>query len=88
MLTPVLGTRFRRDVKCLERRGKDLAKLRATILLLLQENPLPARYQDHALSGDWQHHRDCHIEPDWLLLYKIDGPEIYLVRTGSHADLF
>jgi mRNA interferase YafQ len=81
-------SQFKRDVKLAERRGKDMAKLRELILLLVEQKPLPPRYTDHALGGDWKHHRDCHIEPDWLLLYKIDGNDLYLVRTGTHADLF
>jgi mRNA interferase YafQ len=85
---PISGTKFRRDVKLAQRRGKDMPKLRQLILLLIEGNPLPLHYKDHPLSGDWEHHRDCHIEPDWLLLYKIDGNDLYLVRTGSHADLF
>jgi mRNA interferase YafQ len=88
MLTPVLGAKFRRDVKLAQRRGKDMSKLRAVILLLIEGKPLPLRLKDHTLSGDWELHRDCHLEPDWLLLYKIDGDDLYLVRTGSHADLF
>jgi mRNA interferase YafQ len=88
MRKPVLGARFRRDVKLAERRGKDMSKLRAVILLLIEENALPPRFKDHALGGDWQHHRDCHIEPDWVVIYKVDGDDLYLVRTGSHADLF
>jgi mRNA interferase YafQ len=79
---------FKRDVKRAEKRGKDMTKLRDLILLLAGETPLPVRFKDHPLSGEWKHHRDCHIEPDWLLLYKIDANELYLVRTGSHADLF
>jgi mRNA interferase YafQ len=71
-----------------ERRGKDTTKLRELILLLIEGEPLPPRYKDHSLGGDWKHHRDCHIEPDWLLLYKIDGSDLYLVRTGTHSDLF
>ena len=88
MRNPVSGAKFRRDVKLAQRRGKDMSKLRTLILLLIDGNPLPLRYKDHALSGDWEHHRDCHIETDWLLLYKINGDDLYLVRTGSHADLF
>jgi mRNA interferase YafQ len=84
----IRSTQFRRDVKLAEKRGKDMAKLRELILLLVEASPLPKRHKDHALSGDWKHHRDCQIEPDWLLLYKIDGNDLYLVRTGSHADLF
>ena len=45
-------------------------------------------YKDHPLGGDWSHHRDCHIEPDWLLIYKVEGDDLYLVRTGTHSDLF
>jgi mRNA interferase YafQ len=88
MRTPVLGAKFRRDVKLAQRRGKDMSKLRAVVLLLIEEKPLPLRLKDHPLSGEWEHHHDCHLEPDWLLLYKIDGDDLYLVRTGSHADLF
>jgi mRNA interferase YafQ len=47
-----------------------------------------AQKRDHPLGGDWKHHRDCHIEPDWLLIYKLDGDDLYLVRTGTHSDLF
>ena len=88
MRNPISGAKFRRDVKLAQRRGKDMSKLRQLILLLIEGNPLPPRYKDHPLSGDWEHHRDCHIEPDWLLFYKIDGDDLYLVRTGSHSDLF
>ena len=84
----IRGAQFKRDVKLAERRGKDLAKLRELILLLVEGDPLPSRYKDHSLSGNWKHHRDCHIEPDWLLLYKIDGDDLHLVRTGTHSDLF
>lgn len=88
MRHPVRGAQFRRDVKLSQKRGKDMGKLRAVILLLIEGNPLPPRYQDHPLSGDWKHYRDCHIEPDWLLIYKIDGDDLHLVRTGTHSDPF
>jgi mRNA interferase YafQ len=84
----IRGAQFRRDVKLAERRGKQMAKLRDLVLLLMEGGSLPPRYKDHQLSGEWKNHRDCHIEPDWLLLYKIDGDDLYLVRTGSHSDLF
>ena len=48
---------------------------------------MPPRYKDHPPGGDWKHFRDCHIEPDWLLIYKIDGDDLHLVRTGTHSDL-
>jgi mRNA interferase YafQ len=85
---PIRGAQFRRDVKRAQKRGKDMAKLRELILLLIEGQPLPARYQDHSLGGEWNHHRDCHIEPDWLLIYKVSGDDLYLVRTGTHSDLF
>ena len=84
----IRSTQFKRDVRLAEKRGKDLAKLRELILLLVEEKPLPPYYKDHPLSGDWKHYRDSHIEPDWLLLYKVERNDLYLVRTGTHADLF
>jgi mRNA interferase YafQ len=70
------------------RRGKDTSKLGRLILLLLAEEPLPDRYDDHPLKGNWKGYRDAHIEPDWLLIYRVAGDELHLVRTGSHSDLF
>jgi mRNA interferase YafQ len=88
MLTSVLLTQYRRDLKRCEKRGKPMEKMRQVILLLLSGEPLPARYRDHTLSGDWIGHRECHIDPDWLLIYKVDAESLFLVRTGSHSDLF
>ncbi len=88
MRQTIVGARFRRDVKLAERRGKDRSKLRALIALLIDGKVLPPSNKDHPLTGEWKHYRDCHIEPDWLLIYKIDGDDLYLVRTGTHADLF
>jgi mRNA interferase YafQ len=88
MRNPVIGAQFRRDVKLAQNRGKDMAKLRETILLLIEGSPLPPRYRDHSLGGEWKRFRECHIEPDWLLIYKIDGDDLRLVRTGTHSDLF
>jgi mRNA interferase YafQ len=65
-----------------------MSKLRALIVLLLAGGALPERYKDHPLRGNWKGYRDVHIEPDWLLIYRIVGDELHLVRTGSHADLF
>jgi len=84
----VRGAQLRRDVKLAVKRGKDLAKLRERLAPLVEGEPLSPPYQDHPLSGNWKHHRDCHIEPDWLLIDKIDGNDLYLVRTGSRSDLF
>ncbi|MEO6066068.1 MAG: type II toxin-antitoxin system YafQ family toxin [Lysobacterales bacterium] len=88
MRTPVRSGQFRRDVKRAEKRGKDTGKLRELLTLILVGAPLPERYRDHPLKGDWEGHRDAHIEPDWLLIYRVVGDELHLVRTGSHADLF
>ncbi len=81
-------SRFKKEVKLAEKRGGDLAKLEKVIGLLRMGAALPARYRDHVLTGNWAGHRECHIEPDWLLIYVIDIPTLVLVRTGSHADLF
>lgn len=88
MKTLTRGAQFRRDVKLAEKRGKNMAKLREIILMLAAGRPLPPRYRDHPLGGEWKHCRDCHIEPDLLLIYKVEAEDLYLVRTGSHSDLF
>lgn len=88
MLTLVWTGKFKKDVKRVERRGKDMDKFKAVLSLLIEEKPLPTSYMDHPLRGDWAGFRDLHIEPDWLLLYRIEGNELRLARTGTHADLF
>jgi mRNA interferase YafQ len=88
VLTVVPTHRFLKETKLAQRRGKDLRKLEAVIVLLANRSELPPRLRDHALSGDWSHHRECHVEPDWLLIYSVAGEELRLVRTGTHADLF
>lgn len=65
-----------------------MGKLKAVILLLLKDEPLEQRHRDHALKGDWIGYRDLHIEPDWLLLYRVTDTELMLARTGTHSDLF
>lgn len=71
-----------------QKRGKDMGKLRTLLGLLIEKAPLPEAYQDHSLRGNWRGYRAAHIEPDWLLLYRVVGDELHLARTGSHADLF
>lgn len=88
MLMPLRSAQFRRDVKRVEKRGKDMRKMREILLLLLAQEVLPERFKDHPLRGEWKGYRDAHIEPDWLLIYRIAGEELHLVRTGSHSDLF
>jgi len=79
---------FKRDVKLAEKRGKDMGKLRNVIMLLLAGSLLPPEFIDHPLSGNWKTSRDLHIEPDWLLIYSIQGSTVRFERTGTHADLF
>lgn len=79
---------FKKDIKRAKKRGKDLSKLKMVIDLLLAEQMLPPKNRDHSLGGNWEGHRDCHIEPDWILIYKILDDEIRLERTGTHSDLF
>ena len=84
------STRFRRDAKLCEKRGKPMAKFKTINELLIMRTSLPAKNRDHPLSGNWRGHRECHIEPDWLLIYRVDDKQkiIEYVRMGSHADLF
>lgn len=81
-------TQFKRDVKRLIKRGKDSNKLKKIINLLVNAETLPQENTDHQLKGVLRDCRECHIEPDWLFIYRIEGSELCLVRTGSHADLF
>ncbi len=87
-LTIRQATRFRRDVKRLRRQGVDLAKLQAVVVTLAAQEPLDEKYRDHALVGNWRGFRECHIQPDWLLIYRVEAEELQLARTGSHTELF
>ncbi|MBU6384236.1 MAG: type II toxin-antitoxin system YafQ family toxin [Verrucomicrobia bacterium] len=88
MLIQSRTTQFKRDVKLCEKRGRDLSKLKKVILKLINEEPLDPKFRDHKLSQNYKDHRECHIEPDWLLIYRVDDKEILFVRTGTHSDLF
>jgi|TARA_B110000967_G_C18620075_1_gene428386 mRNA interferase YafQ len=81
-------TAFKKDLKRQKKRGKDLNKLQELVKLLIAEEPLEGKYRDHSLTGNWADSRDCHIAPDWLLIYRIADSTLYLERTGSHSDLF
>jgi mRNA interferase YafQ len=70
------------------KRGKDIAKLKDLLVLLIEGKSLPSNYLDHPLKGGWRGFRDAHIEPDWLLIYKISGEMVRFERTGRHSDLF
>jgi mRNA interferase YafQ len=79
---------FRNDIKRQKRRGKDVEELVAAVELLAEEGTLPPAYRPHKLSGEWRGVWECHIEPDWLLIYAVTDEEVLLIRTGTHADLF
>jgi mRNA interferase YafQ len=82
------ANKFEKEIELAKRRGKDMAKLRTIIELLVSRQPLPRDACDHALKGQWKDYRDLHIEPDWLLIYKADDNDLWLYRTGTHADVF
>ena len=88
MRKPAYSGQFKRDVRQVQKRGKDMSKLRALLTLLIEGVQLPARYKDHPLRGEWSGFRDAHLEPDWLPIYKDDGDTVRFERTGRHADLF
>jgi mRNA interferase YafQ len=88
MRTTVYTRQFERDLRVMQRRGKAIDKLKIVMLALIEEEPLSERNRDHTLVGNYKGRRECHIEPDWLLIYKLSGDEIIFERTGSHADLF
>ena len=90
MLKPVYSNRFKKDVKLAIKRGKNLEKLAAVIEILCSEQSVPFQYRDHSLGGKYVAFRDCHIEPDWVLIYRIENKllQLILARTGTHSDLF
>jgi len=88
MLNIEYSGQFKRDLKKAKKRKKDLDKIKESIKLLVNEDTLPDRYLDHPLSGNWKGCRNLHIEPDWLLIYRIEDDLIRFERTGTHSDLF
>ena len=90
MLTISYSSRFKKDFKVIKRRGYDIALLEEVLGILCAEQVLPQKYRDHALTGNFIGHRECHITPDWLLIYKSEDHELLLslTRTGTHSDLF
>ena len=81
-------SQFKKDFKKVQKQNKDINKLRSIIETLASSQHLEEKFLDHPLSGEWKKYRECHISPDWLLIYKIDDEYLVLARTGSHADLF
>lgn len=90
MLTLKTTTKFRKDYKRMKKQGKDMSLLGEVIDILLAEHSLSEKYRDHPLSGNYVGFRECHILPDWLLIYAIDNNQLILTasRTGTHSDLF
>jgi len=90
MLELVTTAQFRKDLRRIRKRGYDLSKLDEVLKTLLREELLPAKHRDHALNGDYAGFRECHVEPDWLLIYAVDKGQLILTasRTGTHSDLF
>ena len=90
MFEVVLSNRFRKDLKLAAKRGLRLDELNAIVEQRAAGQTLPERNRDHALTGDYIGFRECHIRPDWLLVYRVDGDalELFLFRTGTHTDLF
>ncbi|MFZ1081965.1 MAG: type II toxin-antitoxin system YafQ family toxin [Candidatus Kryptoniota bacterium] len=88
MFAPVYTKRFQKDVKLVAKRGNDTEAMKETITLLLEGKPLEARYRDHKLHGEYEDCKECHVQPDWLIIYRLVGNELHFLRTGTHADLF
>ena len=88
MLTPVRSAQFKRDVRKARKRVKDLGKLWVLLASLIEQEPSAARYLGYRLRGTRGGYREAHIEPNWLLVYRVGGNELRLARTGSHSDLF
>ena len=89
-LTVKYTSQFRKDYKLAGKRGLEIDLLKKVVALIANGYRLPATYKDHALSGNWAGHRECHIRPDWLLIYRIDENILVLtlVRTGTHSEIF
>ena len=88
MKTPIYTNRFAKDLKLMTKRGRDPENIKAVMRHLIEEEPLDRKFRDHVLIGNFKDRRECHIEPDWLLIYRIEESAIIFERTGTHADLF
>ena len=90
MLELRYSAKFKKDFKAIQKRGYNINLFTEVLNILANEQPLPLKYRDHALAGCYDGHRECHIQPDWLLIYKIEKDILTLTitRTGTHSDLF
>ena len=88
MKTAYVTKQFKKDVRLAQKRRKEISKLKNVMALIVEEHALAEKHKDHPLSGSFSDYRECHMEPDWLLIYKLTSSSVYFVRTGTHADLF
>jgi mRNA interferase YafQ len=88
MYTVVYCKKFKKNLELMIQRGKDPEKIKPVIITLASGQPLDAKHRDHPLTGNFKGFRDCHIEPDWILIYRIEADTLYLERTGTHSDIF
>ena len=88
MLKPAYTKQFKKDLKRMIKRGKDKNRIKSILLTLINEDQLETKFKDHKLLGNFRNRRVCHIEPDWLHVYKVETERIIFERTGSHSDLF
>lgn len=90
MLNIVPSNQFKKDLKLAKKRGLNLSPLTTVINTLAAQQPLDDKYRDHNLTGNYRQFRECHIKPDWLLVYRVDDDELelFLFRTGTHSDIF
>jgi len=88
MLKPIYTNQFKRDLKLAKKRGKSIKKLKSIIVKISNEEPLDPKYKEHKLIGKYKRRWECHIEPNWLLIYLITKNEVVFERTGYHPDLF
>jgi mRNA interferase YafQ len=88
MLKPVYLRTFERELEKAKKRGFDMSKIKAVMTDLINQKPLAKKHRNHRLKGDFIGYWECHVTPDWLLVYKTDNESIYFVRTGTHSDLF
>lgn len=88
MLNLQTQKQFEKDLIKAKKRGKDMAKINNIVMQLINSSPLPSKNREHKLQGNFKDFWECHIEPDWLLIYKKTATDIVLIRTGTHSDLF
>lgn len=88
MIKVTTTKRFEKSKNRMKKRGEDFSELKRVVQYLAKGEKLPKKYKDHSLKGNYKGYRDCHIKPDWVLIYKITDDEIILYDTGSHSDLF